>query len=252
MFLYGQEKTFVPTDTIKGQFDHFSVDNFGRVYLTKKDIIQQFYQSTKKPLYVASLKTLMPTSIESSKSFRVLVFDQERAVLHFFDNTLTDLRGEIDLLSAGVQQPWLVCESFGGNTFWVLDGGMMRLLKLNRDLEIESQTDNLSTIFGYEDQPAQMLEHNDFLYILIPNKGVAIFDIFGTFIKMYPTNASTIGVFNNYLLLRTNSTIEAVSNKAFLDTDFTYKVPTTTKAFAFSNDKVYFLTDVGLVSGMFK
>lgn len=249
---FSQEKIFVPTDTIQGNFDNFSVDNFGRIYLTKEDVIEQFIISTKQPIYSTSLKTLRPTSIESSKSFRTLIFDQERAVVYFFDNTLTDLNGEINLFDVGVQQPWLVCESFGGNTFWVLDGGVMQLMKLNRELNVVTQTDNLVNLFGYDEQPSQMIEHNDFLYILIPNKGVAIFDVFGTFIKMYPTTAQTIGAFGNYLLLRSNNTIEAVSNKSFLETDFTYNIPPNTTAFYFSTNAVYFLTNEGLIVGKYQ
>ena len=97
-----------------------------------------------------------------------------------------------------------------------------------------------------------MIEQNDYLYILIPSKGVAIFDIFGTFIKIYPTRATNIGVLNNYLLLQDGRTIEAVSNIAFLTADFTYKIPENVMKFAFSNSKVYFLKKNGLVIGEFK
>lgn len=250
--VHGQNKTFIPRDTIVGDYEHFSVDNFGRVYLTKDDVIKQYYKETGQPAYSTSLKTLRPFSIESSKSFRTLVFDQERAVVNFFDNTLTDLNGQIDLFETGIQQPWLVCESFSGNSFWVLDGGGMQLVKLNRELEIITRIDNLSNLFGYDVQPKQMLEYNDFLYILIPNKGVAIFDIFGTFIKMYPTSAQSLGVFNNYLLLRTDNYVEAVSNQAFLFSDFNYLIPEGTTEFIFTKDKVYLLTNIGLVIGEFQ
>ena len=246
-----QASIFIPTDSIKGNFSQFSVDNFGRVYLCENDIISQHF-SQNDTIYTTSLKSFRPTSIESSKSFRTLVFDQDRSVLHFYDNTLTDINGEIDLVSIGLQQPLLVCESFAGNTFWVLDGGLMRLVKLNRELEIISQTENLVSIFDNDNPPSQMIEQNDYLYILIPSKGVAIFDIFGTFIKIYPTRATNIGVLNNYLLLQDGRTIEAVSNIAFLTADFTYKIPENVMKFAFSNSKVYFLKNNGLVIGEFK
>ena len=250
-FSIGQQSVFIPTDSIKGNFSQFSVDNFGRVYLCENDIISQYF-SQNDTVYTTSLKSFRPTSIESSKSFRTMVFDQDRSVLHFYDNTLTDIHGEIDLVSIGIQQPLLVCESFAGNTFWVLDGGLMRLVKLNRDLEIVSQTENLISLFDNDNLPSQMIEHNDYLYILVPDKGVAIFDVFGTFIKIYPTKALNIGVLNKYLLLQNLTTIEAVSNNAFLMADFTYKIPENVVKFAFSNSKVYFLKKNGLIIGKFK
>lgn len=248
---FGQGAVFVPTDSVVGNFSQFSVDNFGRVYLCENDIISQYF-GQNDTIYTTSVKSFRPSSIESSKSFRTLVFDQDRSVLHFYDNTLTDINGEIDLVSIGIQQPLLVCESFAGNTFWVLDGGMMRLVKINRELEIVSQTENLVALFDNDNLPCQMLEHNDFLYILIPEKGVAIFDVFGTFIKIYPSKAINIGVLNKYLLLQTESTIEAVSNNAFLMAEFTYNIPPNILKFAFSNSKVYFLKKNALIIGKYK
>ena len=248
---YGQTSKFVESDSIIGQYSQFSVDNFDRIYLCKEDVIQQHYLQNDS-VFTASLKSFRPTSIESSKSFRTLLFDQERSVIHFYDNTLTDIHGEIDLVSVGIQQPILVCESFVGNAFWVLDGGLMRLVKLNKELEIISQTENLYTLFDNDELPVQMLEYNDFLYVLIPNKGVAIFDVFGTFIKIYPTKATYIGALNNYLLVQTNNKIEAISNSAFLFADFTYTIPNDVNQFMFSNQKVYLLKNNKLLIGAFK
>lgn len=249
--LFSQERIFVPKDSIQGTFSSFSVDNFGRIYLCEEDVVKLFYNKNDT-VYTASLKSFRPTSIESSKSFRTLLFDQERSVLYFYDNTLTDINGEINLVDQGIQQPVLVAESFAGNNFWVLDGGMMRLIKLNRELEIISQTENLYTLFDNDELPSQMIEYNDFLYILIPNKGVAIFDVFGTFIKIYPTKAQSIGVLNNYLLLQTGRKIEAVKNNTFLMAEFEYSIPQNVRQFYFSNQKAYFLLPKKLLIGSYQ
>lgn len=241
---------FVAEDSIMGEFTEFSVDNFGRVYLCKDDVISQHY-SLNDTVYTASLKTFRPTSIESSKSFRTLVFDQERSVVRFFDNTLTDIHGEIDLVNVGIQQPVLVCESFAGNTFWVLDGGMMRLVKLNQELEIVSQTENLVTLFENDTLPVQMLEYSDFLYVLIPGKGVAIFDVFGTFVKIYPTTATSIGAIGDFLLLQTDDRIEFVKTDSFLMSDYYFRIPQGAQSFYFSKEEVYVLLDDKLLIGDF-
>lgn len=248
---FGQDRQFVPQDSIKGNFSKFSVDNFGRVYLCKEDVILQYF-GPLDTVYSASLKSMRPTSMESTKSFRTLLFDQERSIMHFYDNTLTDIHGEIDLIQIGLQQPLLVCESFAGNTFWVLDGGLMRLVRVNSQLETVSQTENLFNLFENDEQPTQMLESNDYLYILIPGVGVAIFDVFGTFIKIYPTKAKKIGALNNYLLLMLEDKIEAVSNQNHFEADFTYPLPKGTIDFMFSNQKAYFLSKSKLMIGAYK
>lgn len=251
--LHGRSQTsdFIRTDSIMGKFTEFSVDNFGRVYLCKNDVISLYYH-LNDTVYTTSLKSFRPKSMESSKSFRTLVFDPDRSLVHFYDNTLTDIHGEINLVNAGIQQPVLVCESFAGNAFWVLDGGLMRLVKLDQDINIVSQTENLVTLFDSDQEPSQMIEQNDFVFILLPGKGVAIFDVFGTFIKIYPTQAKRIGVLNNYLLLLYNDRVEAVLNEGFRDVSFTYTVPANVNRFIFSNEKVYFLMKDKLLIGHYK
>ena len=246
----GQNLVFQATDTIKGNYSHFSIDNFGRIYLVKNDVIINF-SNKLDTLFSTSLKAFRPSTIESSKSFRALVFDQERSIIHFLDNTLTDIHGEIDLVNLDIQQPVLVCESFGGNTIWVLDAGSMRLIKLNENLEKVLITENLVSVFSNKNVPCQMLEANDRLFVLIPEKGVALFDVFGTFIRLIPCSAESFDVHNNYLILENKNTIEAMSYQLDNTPNQTFQIPVGTIQFKFSSQKVYFLTESGLVIGSY-
>ena len=247
---FGQSHQFIAKDSIIGKYDLFSVDNLGRTNLCRNDIIIQL-DKTKDTLYAASLKTMRPSQMESVKTFRTLVFDKDRGVISFLDNTLTDINGEIDLMQLDILQPILACESYLGNSFWVLDAAQRNLLKLNSKLVIQTRTENLYQVFDYENPPTQMLEYNDFLYILIPDEGVAIFDVFGTFIKLYKTKATSIGVYDRYLLLQTGNKIEAIANKTFKSTDLIYTIPKGVKQFYFTHDKIYLLKQKSLLIGQF-
>jgi hypothetical protein len=113
------------------------------------------------------------------------------------------------------------------------------------------QTENLVSLFDNSQEPSQLIETNDFLYVLVPSKGVAIFDIFGTFIKMYPTNAKRIGTFHKYLLLQTEDKIHAVSTDVFMDVTFEYDLPKGVIDFFFAREKVYFLQQHQVLIGSF-
>ena len=63
---FSQNSKFVRSDSIKGKFSIFSVDNFGRIYLCENDVIRMYY-NLNDTVYTASLKSFRPTSIESSK-----------------------------------------------------------------------------------------------------------------------------------------------------------------------------------------
>lgn len=245
-----QQFQFEVSDSITGNFSAFSVDNFGRIALVHNDVIISF-SAQLDTLFSTSLKSFRPTTVESSKSFRTLVFDQERSVIHFLDNTMTDIHGEIDLVNLDIQQPWLVCESFGGNTIWVFDAGSMRLIRLNENLEKIMITENLATVFTNGNLPVKMMEAHDRLFTLVPDMGVVTFDVFGTYITTYPCEAVTFDVFNNYLIVLEKDQIRAISLQFDGNPDQFFPVPAGVIQFKFTQDRIYFLTAQGLMIGKY-
>ena len=241
---------FQETKNIPGKFNTFSVDNFGRIYLVEDDIVVQLSKEYDT-IFTTSLKTFFPYSIESRKSFRSLLFDIDRSTIRFLDNTLTDIQGDIDLVQIGIQQPILACESFNGNTFWILDAANMRLVRLNDKLDFINQTENLIHLFDSENEPSQMLESNDFLYVLIPEKGVAVFDVFGTFIKLVEVNGSGISGFNRFLLVAKEKEIEVFDSQNMFMSSGAYPIPENTISFYFTQQLTYFLTESGISIGRF-
>lgn len=238
-------------DSIAGKFSYFSVDNFSRVTLVQDDVIL-LLSPQLDTLFSTSLKSFRPSSVESSKSFRTLLFDQERSVIHFLDNTMTDIHGEIDLVNLDIQQPWLVCESFGGNSIWVFDAGSMRLIRLNENLDKVMITENLAAVFDSDQLPLRMIEANDRLFILVPSKGIAVFDVFGTFMNLIPCQAITFDVYLSYLIiLTTENTLVARSITDGFADDIVFPIPSGTQQIKFTADRVYLLTDTGLLVGKY-
>lgn len=248
--------TFVATDSLQGKFDHFSVDNLGRLYTVKSDVIVQF-SATLDTLFTASLKSFRPSTIESSKSFRTLLFDEERSIIKFLDNTLTDHHEDIDLINLDIQQPLLVCESFVGNGFWVLDVASSRLVKFDQNLNQILITENVLNLLNPDDNqsdlPIQMKESNDYLYIAIPKVGVAIFDAFGTYVNLYPTHPKRINCFGDHLMVLTEANeLEIIPITNILEPNFVYALPKGVRDFYYSNTKVYLLKENGVYIGSFK
>lgn len=186
-------------DSIQGEFTTFSVDNLGNIYLSNQDIITKLSPKLDT-LFSTSLKSHFPTFIQAVKNFRILTFDQERGVVQFFDNTLTPLTSSLNLYDLDLIQPILVCESFNGNSFWVLDAGTLRLLKVSESFKIIMEVENLSFLTNDTSNPTQMIEHNDLLYIITAHEGVMVFDAFGTFIKKMTTKSFWMSFYKNAIL----------------------------------------------------
>lgn len=248
--------TFVASDSIVGKYDHFSVDNLGRIYTVQSDVLVQF-SANLDTLFTASLKSFRPSSIESTKSFRTLLFDDERSLIKFLDNTLTDHHEDIDLINLDIQQPLLVCESFVGNGFWVLDVASSRLVKIDQNFNQILVTENVLSFIQNQsksaDLPIQMKESNDYLFIAVPKLGVLIFDAFGTYVNTYPTQPKRINCFGQHLMVLNDSNqLEIIPITQWLEPNFVYDVPADVIDFYYSNSKVYFLRPGGVYIGAFK
>lgn len=249
--IHAQSYYFQKTDSIKTKIDAFSVDNFGRISFIQNDVIV-CVSSTLDTLFKTSLKSFRPNYIESSKSFRTLLFDRERSIIHFLDNTMTDIHGEIDLINLDIQLPWLVCESFGGNTIWVLDAGAMRLMRINENLQRVQLTENLNLYFEDNNLPTAMMEAHDKLFMLVPEKGILIFDLFGTYIKTIASKTDAFDVYNNFLMVVEDSTLRAIPLMIELGDEQIFNLNFEVKQFEFKQDKIYCLTDEGLYIGNFR
>lgn len=234
-------------DSLLVKVDLFTVDNFGYIYTSNNDVLVK-YNYNLDTFFSASLKTLFPTSIEVSKSFRVLLFDKERGVVKFLDNTLTPIEGEIDLSDLDIQLAGLVCESFNGNTFWVLDENNMQLLKINHKLETILKVENLNFLFEQNGSPTYMREYNDILYLYFPNKGIATFDVFGTFLKFYAIKAKWIQLFDDYIITLSKQQISFYKTPLLekFNSLVLNQIKNTALKFEISNGKLYLQTKKGI------
>ncbi|MFK8045052.1 MAG: hypothetical protein AB8B72_06135 [Crocinitomicaceae bacterium] len=235
-------------DSIKGDFTAFSVDNIGNVYLSHQDVITKLNVNLDT-IFSTSLKAHFPTFIQAVKNFRILTFDQERGIVQFFDNTLTPLTDGLNLYDLDMVQPILVCESFNGNSFWVLDAGTLRLLKVNEAFKVITEIENLSFLTSTEILPTEMIEYNDLLYILIPNQYILVFDAFGTLIQKLPTKTEWISIYKN-AILQFNFPYFQFVNKLLVDSEMACKWPLPDiKSFHISNKFLFVLTKSGFFRG---
>jgi len=234
------------TDSIIGEIDYFYVDNIGNIYLSNQDIMFKLDSKKYDTLFSSSLKSITPQYIEASKNFRVLIFDKDRSTIQFLDNTLSSFSDDLNLFNLDLVQPILVCESFNGNAFWILDAGTLRLLKVNDKFEVINQIDNLSFLKEMDELPTKMMEYNDKLYLFIPNQKILVFDAFGTFLKSYPFKYDDFSVHKNLILAYKKSYFDFIS-LPFFDLKFSYLFDLNpVKAFQVSVQKLYVLNNSGI------
>lgn len=124
-------------------------------------------------------------SADFSNPLKVLLFFQSTGQIMLLDNTATMLAEPVDLNMMGLEQAIAACISYD-NGIWLFIGDQMRLVRLNENLQITLSVPNAGRLAGFPDfHPRRMMEKHNLLWLLDPDAGVVIFDVFGGFVHAW-------------------------------------------------------------------
>lgn len=210
-------------DSVSLHAEVFTVDAIGYIYSSYNDIIEKrdtsmrllFSQSTKMAGHI--------TSIDVTNPLKPLLFFQGQQIISFTDNTLTPYRNFSYLADLGIYYATLVCYSEQFNRFWVYDQDNYKLIFFSNEGEKVRVVENLGGLIGVKD-PCQLLEKNGVLYLVDENRGVYLFDMFGTFIDFIEIKGLTwiqADEYNIYYILNN----ELFSKNTKFGTYFSVKLP---------------------------
>lgn len=219
--------------------DKMVCDNIGNAYLIKAESISK-YDSAGVLQKSFSNKTFGPiTSADATNALRIVLFYKDFNRIVTLDNTLSQNGDAIQLESVGFPFATLVAASHD-NGFWIYDQQNFELVRINRNLQVEQRSGNLSQLLGIELQPNFIIEKDNRLFLNNPSTGILVFDIFGTYSKTVPVkdlktfqvvdddiiyfkdsaiSVWTLPTANNYSLIVTSPTATSVlleKNKMFV------------------------------------
>lgn len=128
-------------------------------------------------------------------------FSESQQMLCFFDNSLTMLGSCLNFIDYDLMNVSLVSQSGQSDKIWAFDqvNSSLHLITLNGLLQ-DQTIKNLKGVLNAE-SITQMNEWNNQLFLLDNEKGVYVFDIYGTLIRFVAVeNVKQIQFFNDYLL----------------------------------------------------
>lgn len=231
--------TLSKIDSVQVNADEFTVDAIGYIYTAEKDIIEK-RDTSLHLLFRQSVKmTGQITTIDVTNPLKPLLFFLPQQSILFIDNTLTPYQNLGSLSNLGVSYATLVCYSEQFNRFWVYDQDNSQLILFDNDGKKIRNTENLSGLIGVVN-PVQLLEKNGILFLVDENRGVYLFDMFGTLINFFEiSNLEWIQADENNLYYILEDKIYSRNIK--FNTDFTVAMPSNyLPKFRISKDLFYF------------
>ncbi len=204
---------YLETERLKIKADFIRSDELGNVFAVKDNTLVKFDTQGKKLHNYSNTNFGDISFIDTHDPFKILLFYESFGQILFLDQSLSLASSVIDLNMLDLGLSSLVCSSYQG-AFWVYDPGSMELIRVNQNLEISERSGNLQQVTGLSPDPNYMLERDNFLYLNDPEKGILIFDKYGSYYKTIPvTGLESFQVFNGKIIFYKGDEISIYDTK---------------------------------------
>lgn len=164
--------------------------------------------------------------VDATDPFNLLLYYPEYMTLITLDRTL-GMTGEFQLYDMDIAEVTAVAMT-NDNNIWLHDQTRARIVKINKQGNILNESGNLNLLFENISPPNFMLEHDNLLYVNIPDRGILVFDNFATYLKTIPIKSlERFQIIDKQLIYEEGNAVNSFHLKSLLtqtlELPFSYK-----------------------------
>jgi len=180
---------FIHERTLPFSGNQIELDEIGNIYTVNRTRMEKWSSDGTLLFRSADLNYGDITQFDLSNPLMPFAYYREQAKVVFLDNTLSQQGSTIDLFEKGFLQVEYICGS-RGDAFWLWDARMSELIRVDRAFQPLSSTGNLGVVLGLELHPVQVTERGNSVFLVDPELGILIFDIYGTYRTRLPVKTT--------------------------------------------------------------
>ncbi len=200
---------------IEGSSDFIATDVLENIYRVDQTELYKYDSQGKFQFRYSDKQLGVISSIDVTYPLRPLVLYADLNYVILLDNTLSNNRGNINLVKHEIGLAQAACSSVQ-NHFWFYDAMQFALIRTNENFNQVSTSGNLSQILGIDLNPNFMVEFANRVYLNNPETGILVFDIFGTYIKTIPLKGlEQFQVFEDEIVYFENQRLYQYNTKLF-------------------------------------
>ncbi len=229
-------------------YSDFSVDHLGNLYtLFEKDILTKLVEEDEFEIvdYNYSNRALGEiTNFDVTNPLKIIVNHESFSTLVFLDVTLRET-AQIYLPDLQLfPNPVAYCLA-NDNTVWLYDDTNLELIRVNEAGEKVFTSQNLIQQLNFTPQITQLRANKEYLIANDAEKGLLVFDSYGTFIKRMMANEEEFQLVDDSILIERDNQIIQLPINGIGETEIA-EIPSGASKFMIQNNKVYFLTSLGV------
>jgi hypothetical protein len=233
---------------ISGNFSYFNVDILDNLYFIgeKNQLKKLNAKGDSAGVFNDVKKFGNPTFIDVSNPLKILVFYKNYSTVVILDRFLA-FRNSINFRNQSIFKVKAIATSYD-NSIWLFDEQDFKLKKIKDDGKVLSETNDWRQIFDIAPNPIEIIDRDGSVYLYDNEKGMYIFDYYGTLKYNLPfLHWEHIAVANNKIMGFVDNALESYELKSL--NLKTYKLPQFFKNYIdikAMNGKVYLLKNNGI------
>ncbi len=159
----------------------FSVDNIGALYLITPENQLKKYNEKGDSVGVFNEVTKYGklTYVDAENPWKTILFYQNFSTIVLLDKYLSEVT-PINLRKQNIFRVRAVTSSYDNN-IWLFDEQDDKLKKIDDNGNLLSETVDFRLLFDSVPDPVKIIDRDGFVYLYDPQKGVYIFDYYGSF-----------------------------------------------------------------------
>lgn len=196
----------VDSFTLKYSFDAqvqvLNTDKLKQIYYVSPRQVLYKCNEQGKVLFEFSNRYLgILSKVDVSDPFDILLFYPDYQTILFLDRTL-NMTADVRLKAEQFPLPALVAVG-RDRQVWIYDAALNTLNRMDRQGNIKSSSQDLSLLLGRRFTPNQLVCNERGIYLVDPEQGVLLFDLFAQFQSFLPLpGVEQLQTFDQYLLYR--------------------------------------------------
>ncbi len=149
------------------------------------------------------------SSIDATNPFEVLVFYKDYNVAISLDINM-NAKQLYKFATVGINEVSAACMSYD-NTIWAYDLSDNKLKKIDTNYKITHESFEVSKLLGGVIEPNYMVERDNMLYVVDEERGIFVFDMYGTYFRSYLfPGVQNLQIINRSLVFYKNGDLNVV------------------------------------------